>query len=201
MIEETPLRPLTGFQQAALALALISMGTGFSVNFVVVSPLALQAGLSPRQVAWVLVGSAALYAALTPYWGQLAEKHGRKRIMAFSMIAAGITNAAFAFALDAALAGLVTGLTAFFMLFVVRLSFGMLSPGLYPASMAAMADATTARTRAAGLGMLGAAMSIGQIIGPAGIAFLVGFGRLAPKRKSLELLFGRMTSVDMNFSH
>ena len=75
---------------------------------------------------------------------------------------------AFLFALEAALAGMITGLTMFFTLVFVRVWFGLLSPGLQPASMAAMTDATTPTTRAAGLGMLGAAMSIGSIIGPAG---------------------------------
>jgi MFS family permease len=46
--------------------------------------------------------------------------------------------------------------------------------------MAAMTDATTPITRAAGLGMLGAAMSIGSIIGPAGAAVLAPFGALVP---------------------
>jgi len=156
------------------------MGTGFSVNFVVVSPLALEAGLTPRQIAMVLVSSAALYAALTPLWGRLAETYGRKRVMIFSMLASGVTNALFIFALDAALAGIVTGFSAFLMLAVVRMSFGMFAPGVHPASMAAMADATTSKTRAAGMGMLGAAMSIGSILGPAGISVLVEFGRLAP---------------------
>ena len=105
MQEEQPLRPLTPKQQAAIALALVSMGTGMSVNFVVVAPLAREAGLGPIQVALVLVGSAFLYAMLTPFWGRIAERYGRKRVMAFSMFASGITNAVFIFALDTALAG------------------------------------------------------------------------------------------------
>ena len=179
-MEERPLRPLTPFQQGIMALALVSMGAGMSVNFVVASPLALEAGLSPREIALVLVGSAALYAVLTPFWGRMAEKFGRKRIMAFSMFASGVTNAAFTLALSSAMTGVVTGLSAFLLLAVVRLSYGLLSPGMHPASMAAMADATTSETRAAGLGMLGAAIGIGSIVGPAAIAILVELGPLAP---------------------
>ena len=179
-MEERPIRPLTPMQQGVIALAVVSMGVGMSTNFVVVSPLALAAGLTPRQIALVLVGSAALYAVLTPFWGQMAEKFGRKRVMAFSMFASGATNAAFIFALSSALAGIMTGLSAFFLLAFVRLFFGMLSPGINPASMAAIADATTSKNRAAGLGMIGAAMGIGSIVGPAAIAVLVEFGPLAP---------------------
>ncbi|MEM6653658.1 MAG: MFS transporter, partial [Pseudomonadota bacterium] len=79
-----------------------------------------------------------------------------------------------------ALAGMITGLTMFFTLVFVRIWFGLLSPGLQPASMAAMTDATTAKTRAGGLGMLGAAVSIGAVIGPAGATVLAPFGALVP---------------------
>ena len=71
------------------------------------------------------------------------------------------TNMMFLFALKAALVGMVTGLSTFFLLVFTRLFFGVLSPGLQPASMAAMTDATTPLTRAGGLGMLAAAMGLG----------------------------------------
>ena len=99
----------------------------------------------------------------------------------------GLTNMAFLFALSAALAGVVTGLTTFLLLVFTRLWFGLLSPGLQPASMAAMTDATTPLTRAGGLGMLGAAMSVGSILGPAGAAVLAPFGALVPLWGSIVL--------------
>ena len=177
---DTPLRPLTPFQQAIIALASVAMGAGMTINFVVVAPLARQAGLTEIQVAGILTLSAAIYALMIPQWGRWADRFGRKRVMVFSLSAMGITNMVFLFALEAALAGVITGLTMFFTLVFVRVWFGLLSPGLQPASMAAMTDATTPATRAAGLGMLGAAMSIGSILGPAGATILAPFGALAP---------------------
>ncbi len=177
---ETPLRPLTGFQQGMIALASVAMGAGMTINFVVVAPLAREAGLTEIQVAGILTLSTAIYALMIPAWGRLANRFGRKRVMVFSLFAMGLTNMAFLFVLSAALAGAITGMTMFFTLVFVRIWFGLLSPGLQPASMAAMTDATTARTRAGGLGMLGAGMSIGSIIGPAGAAALAPFGALAP---------------------
>ena len=50
-----------------------------------------------------------------------------------------------------------------------------------------MTDATTSTTRAAGLGMLGAAMSIGSILGPAGATVLAPFGALVPLWGSIIL--------------
>lgn len=177
---DVPLRPLTPFQQGMIAFASVAMGAGMTINFVVVAPLARKAGLTETQVAGILTLSALIYALMIPQWGRWADRFGRKRVMVFSLMAMGFANMAFLFALEAALAGMITGLTMFFTLVFVRIWFGLLSPGLQPASMAAMTDATTPTTRAAGLGMLGAAMSIGSILGPAGAAVLAPFGALVP---------------------
>ena len=40
---EQPLRPLTTLQQAMIALAMVAMGAGMTINFVVVAPLARKA--------------------------------------------------------------------------------------------------------------------------------------------------------------
>ena len=136
---ETPLRPLTGFQQGMVAVASVAMGAGMSINFVVVAPLARKAGLTEIQVAGILTLSAAIYALMIPQWGRWADRIGRKRVMVFSLMAMGFTNMAFLFALEAALAGVITGMTMFFTLVFVRIWFGLLSPGLQPASMAATA--------------------------------------------------------------
>ena len=187
---ELPLLPLTRLQQAMIAMASTAMGAGMTINFVVVAPVARDAGLSELEVAGILTLSAAIYALMIPRWGTWANRFGRKRVMVFSLMAMGLTNMAFLFTLEAALAGLLTGSTMFLSLVFVRIWFGLLSPGLQPASMAAMTDATTPRTRAAGLGLLGAAMSIGSIIGPAGAAVLAPLGALAPLWGSIVLCLG-----------
>ncbi|MFH1516284.1 MAG: MFS transporter, partial [Pseudomonadota bacterium] len=153
---------------------------GMTINFVVVAPLARKAGLTEIEVAGILTLSTVIYTIMIPIWGRIADRVGRKRVMVFSLFAMGLTNMAFLFALSAALAGVVTGLTTFLLLVFTRLWFGLLSPGLQPAAMAAMTDATTPLTRAGGLGMLGAAMSVGSILGPAGAAVLAPFGALVP---------------------
>ncbi|MEM5516784.1 MFS transporter [Henriciella sp. AS95] len=177
---EQPLRPLSAFQKAAIAFGSVAMGAGMTINFVVVAPLAREAGLNEIEVAGILTLSAAIYALMIPQWGRWADRFGRKRIMVFSLFAMASTNMLFLFALQAALIGVVTGLSAFFLLVFTRVFFGLLSPGLQPASMAAMTDATTSLTRAGGLGMLGAAMGLGSILGPAGASVLAEFGALVP---------------------
>lgn len=177
---DTPLRPLTGLQKLTIAFGSVAMGAGMTINFVVVAPLAREAGLTEIAVAGILTLSAAIYALMIPQWGRWADRFGRKRIMVFSLFAMAGTNTMFLLALQAALAGLVTGFSTFFLLVFMRIWFGLLSAGLQPASMAAMTDATTPMTRAGGLGMLGAAMGLGSILGPAGASVLAEFGALVP---------------------
>lgn len=177
---EKPLLPLSGFQKVIIGIAMVSVGAGMSINFVVVAPLARKAGLTELEVAGILTVAAAIYALMIPAWGRLADRIGRKRVMVFSICAMGFTNMVFIFALSAALTGVVVGLMAFLLLAVARMSFGLLAPGLQPAAMAAMTDATTPVTRAGGLGMLGACTSIGSILGPAAATLLAPFGALMP---------------------
>ena len=178
--DDLPLRPLSPLQQGLVALGSVAMGAGMTINFVVVAPLGREAGLTELQVAGILTLSTTLFTLLIPYWARLANHYGRKRVMVFSLLAMAGTNTAFLFGLKAALAGIVTGTSAVLLLAGLRASFGLLSPGLQPASFAMMTDATTARTRAAGLGLLGAAMNVGSILGPAAAAVLANFGALAP---------------------
>ncbi|MEM9668975.1 MAG: MFS transporter [Pseudomonadota bacterium] len=175
-----PVRALSGLQKAVVALGVSAMGVGMTINFVVVAPLTRDAGLSELQVAAILAISALFYAWMTPIWGRWGDQFGRKRVMVASLMAAGITNALFAMTLNTALSGALVGMTAFFTLAAVRMLFGLLSPGIYPAAMGMMIEATTPTTRAAGMGLIGTAMSIGSIVGPAGAAILAPFGALAP---------------------
>ncbi len=195
---ETPLLPLSTTQKGIVGLSNLSMGVGMTINFTVVTPLARSAGLSEVQVACIMVLSSAIYALMIPKWGEWANRFGRKRVMVFSLFAMGGTNMAFLFALSAALTGVLTGTSMLLTLVFVRIWFGLLAPGLQPASMAAMTDATTSKDRAAGLGMLGAAMSIGSVIGPAGAAILAPFGALTPLWGSI--LFSVACGVMIGFA-
>lgn len=180
MSEHQPLKALSRLQKWVIAVALVSMGFGMTISFVVAPPLARGAGLTELEVAGVLTGSSLLFALMTPVWGRLSGQYGRKRIMLFALVAAALTNTLFIFTLSAAMQGVLIGLQAFMAMALARASFGLLASGLQPSAFAAMTDATTAHDRAAGLGFLGAAMSVGSILGPTGALVLARFGALAP---------------------
>jgi multidrug resistance protein len=90
-----------------------------------------------------------------PIWGELSDHYGRKPIILIGL---------FGFAINFFLFGLSTNLL---MLFASRIGGGILSSACLPTAMAYVADVTDEKQRGQGMGLMGAAMGLGIIIGPA----------------------------------
>jgi DHA1 family multidrug resistance protein-like MFS transporter len=96
----------------------------------------------------------------SPISGDLSDKYGRKRLIIVGLIIFGLSQLTF---------GLSTEL---WMLYASRFFSGLGSAFLVPPMMAFVADITTVKERGKGMGLLGAAMSLGFMIGPAIGGFL-----------------------------
>ena len=90
-----------------------------------------------------------------PFWGKLSDRIGRKPIM---MI--GIAGLALSFFMQAMA-------TELWMLFAARIIGGILSSANMPTAMAYVADITTPENRGKGMGIIGAAVGLGFVFGPA----------------------------------
>lgn len=105
-----------------------------------------------------------------PLWGNLSDHHGRRPVLM-----AGI--------LGNALALLWFGLAnQLWMLFAARILSGILSSATLPTVMAYIGDSTAKEDRGGGMGVIGAAMGVGMILGP-GLG-----GTLAKQSLSLPFL-------------
>jgi DHA1 family multidrug resistance protein-like MFS transporter len=108
---------------------------------------------------------AACYAVMRlifgPIWGRLSDRVGRKPILMIGILGYGITMFWF---------GLATRL---WMLFVARSLSGILSSATSPTTMAYISDSTSEEERGRGMGILGAAVGLGTILGP-GLGGLLG---------------------------
>jgi len=90
----------------------------------------------------------------SPIWGSLSDRYGRKPILALGI-------------LGNALAQLLFGMaTQLWMLFAARILAGILSSATLPTTLAYIGDVTSEDERGGGMGVLGAAMGIGMVIGP-----------------------------------
>lgn len=90
----------------------------------------------------------------SPFAGELSDKHGRKKIIVVGLIIFGLSQLAF---------GLSTEL---WMLYLARFFAGFGSAFIVPPMMAFVADITSLENRGRGMGLLGASMSLGFMIGP-----------------------------------
>ena len=96
----------------------------------------------------------------SPISGDLSDKFGRKYLIIIGLVIFGLSQLMF---------GLATEL---WVLFLARFFSGLGSAFLVPPMMAFVADITTVEERGKGMGLLGASMSLGFMIGPAIGGFL-----------------------------
>ena len=90
-----------------------------------------------------------------PIWGSLSDRYGRKPILMIGVLGNAISLLLF---------GLSTQL---WMMFAARALGGILSSATLPTAMAFISDSTDEEHRGGGMGVIGAAMGVGMVFGPA----------------------------------
>lgn len=90
-----------------------------------------------------------------PFWGRMSDKIGRRPVLLIGLSGYGITFILF---------GLANHL---WMLILIRALSGMVSSATLPTAMAYLADITEGDERSKSMGMVGAAMGLGMVFGPA----------------------------------
>src|SRR5512133_3098 len=97
----------------------------------------------------------------SPFWGDLSDRYGRKPLLIMGTVGNGLTMIGF---------GLSGNL---WMLFLFRALGGILSSATLPTAMAFISDSTSEKDRGGGMGLVGAAMGVGMVLGP-GIGGMMG---------------------------
>jgi DHA1 family multidrug resistance protein-like MFS transporter len=137
----------------AFALVVVMLGFGLVIP---IFPFYIEAlGASGRELGLLVATSALLEFVFSPLWGSVSDRTGRKPVLMVGLLGYGIS---------ALLFGLATQL---WMLFAARALSGLLSSATLAASMAYVGDTTSEEDRGSGMGILGAAMALGLILGPA----------------------------------
>jgi len=141
------------------------------VGFGIVIPLlplyAEQFGASPITVTWLVAVFSLMQFLFAPWWGQLSDRHGRRPILLVGLFGSAISYLFFG------LAGSLLGL------FLARILAGVMGATVGVAQ-AYVADVTSARDRARGMGLIGAAFGLGFIFGPVIGGVLSHFGPGVP---------------------
>jgi multidrug resistance protein len=127
---------------------------GFGIVLPILPLWAEEFGASPTQIGLLTASYAVAQLLFAPLWGRLSDRYGRRPVILASLA-------------GSAVAALLIGLAqALVLLWLARVLQGVAGAS-YAAAQAYVADVTTARDRARGMGLIGAAFGLGFILGPA----------------------------------
>ena len=138
----------------ALFFTMIVMMLGFGLIIPIMPFYVERFGAGGAELGLLMASFSFMQLLFSPFWGELSDRHGRKRIMMIGVIGN---------ALSMLLMGLAHSLG---LLFVSRIIGGLFSAATMPTAMAYIGDTTTREDRSSGMGVIGAAMGIGMVLGP-----------------------------------
>lgn len=171
---------LSRSQKSLLLLALLTTAIGQSLVFALLAPLGREVGLHEVQITSIIAISAVLYGYISPRWGRYSDHRGRKPVLLIGLTGFTIGIALFASVFQAGLMGLLAGTPLYVLAIVARCSQSSIMAATPPACTAYAADLTAPEQRLHTMGQLGAANSVGTILGPAVSGALAALGLLAP---------------------
>lgn len=135
-----------------LTLAVVMLGFGMVIPIL---PFYIeQMGAGGLELGMLMAIFSLMQLFFAPIWGSVSDRIGRKPVLLLGVLGN---------ALSLVLFGLSTEL---WMLFASRALSGVLSSATLPTSMAYIGDSTSDRDRGGGMGLMGAAMGLGMMLGP-----------------------------------
>ena len=127
---------------------------GFGIIIPLFPYIAVRLGATPERITPLLAVYSACQFIAAPLWGRLSDRFGRRPILMSSMFGAALSYVMLAFG------------TSMGWLLASRILGGAMA-GNIAAAFAYAADVTVSENRAKGLGLVGAAIAIGFMLGPA----------------------------------
>ncbi|HYQ41302.1 MAG TPA: MFS transporter [Polyangiaceae bacterium] len=149
-----------------LFITLFNSILGLSVLFPILAPLGRELGLSELQVGSLSASYALMQVLVSPSWGRVSERIGRKPVLLMGVLGFGVSFLGFALLADWGGRAHWPTPVLFGALLAARLLGGGFSSATLPTAQAYMADMTGRRDRTAGMAMIGAAFGLGVIFGP-----------------------------------
>ncbi len=168
-------------QSAVLLFSLLTVAIGQSLVFAILPPLGREVQLSEVQITSIIAVSALVFGFSSPFWGRYSDRVGRKPVILIGLLGYTFGTLGFASTFQVAIMGLVSAGVGFYVLVLVsRCAQSVIMSATMPACTAYAADHSGPEQRVKAMAKLGAANSLGTILGPAVSGALATFGLLAP---------------------
>ena len=128
---------------------------GFGIIIPNLAYYAKDTGATTTKIAILMSIYSGMQLLFAPLWGRLSDKYGRKPAILLGLLGNAAALVGFGLAKD------------YVWLLIARSAAGIASAAVLPSVMAYVADITTSEERGKGMGLMGAAMGLGFILGPA----------------------------------
>ena len=139
---------------AILFFTLVIMLLGFGIIIPILPDMVVDLGGGGIAMGLLMAIYSAMQFLFSPMWGSLSDRFGRKPILMIGVFGNAATM-------------LFLGLsTQLWMMFTARALAGVLSSATLPTAMAYISDSTDKKSRGGGMGVVGAAMGLGMVLGP-----------------------------------
>jgi DHA1 family multidrug resistance protein-like MFS transporter len=138
-----------------LFVILFLVMVGFGIVIPTIPYFVVHLGGSPTILGFFMASYSLMQFIFAPIWGNLSDRIGRRPVILIGLGGYGLTFILFGFS------------NQLWMIFLVRILSGIISSATLPTAMAYVADITEGNERSKGMGLMGAAMGLGMIVGPA----------------------------------
>jgi MFS transporter, DHA1 family, multidrug resistance protein len=141
-------------QLLTLFFTMVVMMLGFGIIIPIMPFYMEHFGAGGSQLGALMAVFSVMQFIFSPFWGSMSDRYGRKKIMLIGVLGNALSLITIGFAQNME------------MIFVARAVEGAISSATLPTAMAYISDSTTHEERGGGMGIIGAAMGIGMVLGP-----------------------------------
>ena len=180
MSSDLPNKTTSSVATQLVMFSVLATGIGQSMTFTLLAPLGREVGFAEIQVGLIISCSSLAFTLTSPVWGRKSDHWGRKPVLILGMVGYTFGAALFAAVFSFGLKGILSGMTLYLLVISARVMMASLMSAAPSAASAYIADVTSPEQRVAGMGRLGAARTLGAILGPASCGILATIGLLTP---------------------
>jgi DHA1 family multidrug resistance protein-like MFS transporter len=153
---------------AILFFTMVVVMMGFGMIIPILPFYIIEFGAGGSAMGLLMATYAVMQFIFSPIWGGVSDRIGRKPVLMIGVLGNAIAQILFGFS------------TELWMLIAARVLAGIHSSATLPTAMAYIGDSTSEKDRGGGMGIIGAAMGVGMVLGPGIAGWMATYSLSAP---------------------